>query len=157
MRCTRGSRHSSLEKSTSTASTVQPKRCTSAGTKCDPTKPPAPSTAMRFDLMSQLLATLLTSTRNEDVGPAIVCRVVGQTHRALERSPHLPQIDLVVGDVVIVAALRDAPHHPFAVGGQLRKVLVRATPREVHELELVAVELLRRFALGDRHAVDFAA
>ena len=97
-------------------------------------------------------------SRDEDVGPAIVARVVGQAHRLLGRRADLPQVDLVVGDVVVVTALRGRPHQPFAVARQLRKVLVRSAARDVDQRERVDVRVaLGRLAVLDRHVKHAAA
>ena len=67
----------------------------------------------------------------------------------------LPQIDLVIRNVVIVSALGDAPDHPFAVDRELRKVFVRPPPRVVHEPQLVVGKLLRGFAADELRFVYY--
>ena len=95
--------------------------------------------------------------RNEDVGPAIVARVVGQANGALLRSADFPEVDLVVGDVVVVPALGDTPHQPFTVCRKLRKIFVRATAGEVDQVQLVVVVGLLGGAVLERHAENLAA
>src|SRR5207247_1225517 len=66
---------------------------------------------------------------HEDIGPAIVGRVEGQARGLLGRRAGVPQVDLVVVDVVVVAALGGGPDQKFSIAGQLGEVLVRAPAR----------------------------
>src|SRR5664279_1785557 len=73
---------------------------------------------------------------NEDVGPAVVGGVEGQTGRLLGGGADLPDVDFVVGNIVIMSALGGRPNQPIARSVKRRKVLVRAPAGDVDETGL---------------------
>ena len=78
--------------------------------------------------------------------------------RAVGGRSDLPQIDLVVGKVVIVPALRGRPDQPLPVCRELREVLMRAPAGKVDQRDGIQIGIaLARLAVGDRQVEHAAA
>src|SRR5439155_15473753 len=68
-----------------------------------------------------------------EVRPVVVAGMVGQADGVAGGCPHLPDEDVVVRPVVLVALGRRPPHEPVPVIRELREVFVTPLAGQVHE------------------------